>query len=78
MFLHQTTVVFMHWYQAKKLRPKTMESYEQTIKLFDHFLENDTNPPCFQDIKVKHILTYILDLKKGKYLFKNRIFSLYS
>lgn len=70
MFLHQTTGAFMNWCQAKKLRPKTMKSYEQTIKLFERWLEDDTDVTRLQDIKEEHILAYILDLQqRGKYTF---------
>lgn len=69
MFLHQTTGAFMNWCQAKKLRPKTMKSYEQTIKLFERWLEDDTDVTRLQDIpisKIHHYSIVTIDFSLGK------------
>ncbi|MBQ4580759.1 MAG: tyrosine-type recombinase/integrase [Clostridia bacterium] len=55
---------------SRQLRPKTMQSYEQTLKLFAVWLEDRHNIKKIEDIKGVHIRSYINDLQtRGKYTF---------
>ena len=59
---------YMHHCHSRKLRPKTMLSYEQTLKLFGVWLADTTAVTRVEDIKEKHIRTYIVELQeRGKY-----------
>lgn len=59
---------YMTHCHSRGLRPKTMASYEQTLRLFERYLndqELDTKP---RNIKERNINAYIVDLqKRGKY-----------
>ena len=61
---------FMDYCHSKQLRPKTMSSYEQTLKLFARWLEQTKHICMVEKIKDEHIRAYIIDLqKRGKYTF---------
>lgn len=67
MFLQQMIGAFLQFCQAKKLRPKTMSSYEQTLMLFARWLE-EKNIRTIEAITEQEILAYIVDLQqRGKY-----------
>ena len=59
----------MHHYHSRQLRPKTMLSYEQTLKLFGVWLADTTAVTRVEDIREKHIRAYIVELQeRGKYM----------
>lgn len=64
------TEAFLNCCQAKKLRPKTIASYEQTMKLFARWLEEEKGIQKVEEISEKEIQGYILDLQqRGKYTY---------
>lgn len=68
MFLQQMTGAFLQFCQAKKLRPKTMSSYEQTLKLFARWLEEEKGIETVEAITEEVIMAYIVELQqRGKY-----------
>ena len=68
MFLQQMVEAFVVYCQAKKLREKTIAAYEQTLKLFVRWLEEEKNISKAEKIGEKTIQDYILDLQqRGKY-----------
>ena len=54
MFLQQMIGAFLNFCQAKKLQPKTMESYEQTLKLLSRWLEEEKNILTVNAITEEH------------------------
>ena len=53
---------------SRQLRPKTMLSYEHTLKLFSFWLTGRKKISKIEDIKEKHIREYIIELQtRGKY-----------
>ena len=53
---------------SRQLRPKTMLSYEHTLKLFSFWLQEQKKIIKIEDINEKHIREYIIDLQqRGKY-----------
>ena len=68
MFLQQMVEAFVVYCQAKKLREKTIAAYEQTLKLFVRWLEEEKETSKAEKIGEKTIQDYILDLQqRGKY-----------
>ena len=62
--------MFMDYCRSKQLRPKTMGSYEQTLKLFARWLKERYEIENAEEIKEPHIRAYIVDLQqRGKYTF---------
>ena len=61
---------FMDYCHSKQLRPKTLGSYEQTLKLFARWLEETKRIDAVEKVTEAHIRAYIIDLqKRGKYTF---------
>ncbi|KEH95902.1 integrase [Clostridium botulinum C/D str. BKT12695] len=61
---------FMIYCQQKDLRPKTIASYETSIRLFARYIEDTFNINVVTKIKEKHIKDYITFTKeRGKYTF---------
>ncbi|MFB4471798.1 tyrosine-type recombinase/integrase [Oceanobacillus caeni] len=59
---------FMLHCDAKNLSRKTLKSYEQTLRLFQFFLENECKVTEIKDVKSWHIKKYISHLRdRGKY-----------
>lgn len=53
---------------AKGLSPKTMQSYEQTLKLFARYLEMTFDITSPKEVNAEHLKTYMRDLaERGKY-----------
>jgi len=62
--------MFMDCCRSKQLRPKTMASYEQTLKLFSRWLKEKYDIENAEEVKEPHIRAYIVDLQqRGKYTF---------
>lgn len=62
--------LYMEYCRSKQLRPKTMLSYEQTIKLFARWLKEVEGIDQVEQIKEATIRHYILELQsRGKYTF---------
>ncbi|MBE5779651.1 MAG: site-specific integrase, partial [Clostridiales bacterium] len=62
--------LFMEYCRSKQLRPKTMASYEQTLKLFARWVWERYDIENADEVKEPHIRSYIIDLQsRGKYTF---------
>ncbi|MDD4689720.1 MAG: tyrosine-type recombinase/integrase [Eubacteriales bacterium] len=60
---------FMSYCQSQNLRPKTMHSYEQAIRLFQQYVFNFHNIDAAEKIQDCHIKEYIKYLQeRGKYV----------
>ena len=70
MDMNRMIALFMDFCQSKALRPKTMGSYEQALKLFARWMEDVKHIRTVDKVAEEHIRDYILDLqKRGKYTF---------
>lgn len=59
---------FMNYCQSQNLRPKTMQSYEQALRLFEQYMIGVHNVTEAADVREGHIREYIDYLgKRGKY-----------
>lgn len=59
---------FMIYCQSKQLRPKTMQSYEQALRLFERWCREERQIESVDEIKENDIRRYIKDLQeRGKY-----------
>jgi len=59
---------FMLYCESKNLSRKTLGSYEQTLRLFQFYLENEHDITDVKDVKSGHIRNYIKYLReRGKY-----------
>lgn len=62
--------VFMDYCHSKQLRMKTLNSYEQSLKLFAKWINEQHGVENAEQVKEAHIRAYILDLQqRGKYTF---------
>lgn len=62
--------LYMKYCHSRQLRPKTMLSYEQTLKLFFAWIEEHEGITQVEAIRDKHIRNYIIELQeRGKYTF---------
>lgn len=56
--------------QSRRLRPKTMNSYEQTLRLFERWIREQEGLESPSEVKTQSIRHYICDLQeRGKYSF---------
>lgn len=70
-------MVYMHDCHARGLRPKTMKSYEQTLRLFGVWIADRHGIVQVEGIHAAHIRSYISDLQtRGKYTYCSRIESM--
>jgi integrase/recombinase XerD len=54
--------------EVKQLRPKTIKSYEDTLRIFSKYLYEDFKITSAEDVQEKHIMKYVNYLKqRGKY-----------
>ena len=51
--------LFMDYCMSKQLRPKTLQSYEQALKLFARWLRDEMGIEDVDDVKEPHIRSYI-------------------
>lgn len=59
---------FMSYCQCQNLRPKTMQSYEQALRIFEHYLVEVHHIESAEDVKEGHIKEYVKYLsERGKY-----------
>ena len=59
---------FMDYCKAQQLRPKTIFSYEQTLRIFERYMLDVFNITSAADTKEVHIREYIKYLEtRGKY-----------
>ena len=61
---------YMYNCQSRKLSPKTMQSYEQTLRLFERWCDEEQGitTPC--EIRESTVRKYICSLEeRGKYTF---------
>lgn len=67
---------FLVFCQSKNLSPKTLSSYEQSLKLFIAYLKNEHGVDEVINVKAGHIRQYIAYVQeRGKYTVVNRIAS---
>ena len=70
MDMNRIIALYMDDCHSRQLRPKTMQSYEQALKLFATWLEENHNISQVEAVKDIHIRSYINDLQvRGKYTF---------
>ena len=63
-------VLYVEDCRRRQLRPKTMLSYEQALKLFAAWLKESEGVLQVEKIEEKHISRYVLELQtRGKYTF---------
>lgn len=56
--------------QSRRLRPKTMNSYEQTLRLFERWIREHEGLESPSEVRTQSIRHYICDLQeRGKYSF---------
>ena len=68
MNMNQMIPLFLDYCRSKQLRPKTMQSYEQSLRLFTGWLEEEGDVQKVSEIKEMTIRRYILKLQsRGKY-----------
>ena len=68
--LQRMIALFMDYCMSKQLRPKTMQSYEQSLRLFSTWLEENHGVTQVEAVKDIHVRSYINDLQtRGKYTF---------
>lgn len=61
---------YMYYCRSKKLRPKTMQSYEQTLRLFERWCSDEEGICEPSEIRESTIRKYICSLEeRGKYTF---------
>ena len=60
--LQRMIAMFMDYCRSKQLRPKTMASYEQTLKMFACWVKERYEIENAEEIKAPHIRAYIVDL----------------
>lgn len=64
---------FLVFCQSKNLSPKTIVSYEQTLRLFIAYLKNEHDVEDVVSVKTGHIRQYIVFVQeRGKYTVVNR------
>ena len=70
MDMERIIALYMDDCHSRQLRPKTMQSYEQALKLFSTWLSETHAVTQVEDVKDIHIRSYINDLQtRGKYTF---------
>ena len=68
MKMKPTIDLYLEYCMSKQLRPKSMHAYEQGLKLFAVWLEEELEITEVEDIRDAAIRKYILDLQvRGKY-----------
>ena len=62
--------VFMAYCQSKQLRPKSMQSYEQALRLFQRWCLDTRKIENVDEVKENDVRRYITDVQqRGKYTF---------
>ena len=70
MDMERIIALYMDDCHSRQLRPKTMQSYEQALRLFSTWLAETHSITQVEVIKDIHIRSYINDLQtRGKYTF---------
>lgn len=70
MELNRIIALYMDDCHARQLRARTMQSYEQSLRLFSTWLGENHGVTQVEEIKDVHIRSYINDLQaRGKYTF---------
>ena len=61
---------YMYYCRSRKLRPKTMNSYEQTLRLFERWCEEEEGIKEPSEVREATVRKYICSLQeRGKYTF---------
>lgn len=61
---------YMYYCQSRRLRPKTLTSYEQTLRLFERWVRDVESLESPAEVREQTIRHYICDLQeRGKYSF---------
>ncbi|MBR6764444.1 MAG: tyrosine-type recombinase/integrase [Clostridia bacterium] len=72
MEFERILALYMNDCYTRQLRPKTMHSYEQTLRLFCSWMNEKYGLDQVEDVKDIHIRTYINDLQsRGKYTYSH-------
>ena len=59
---------FMVYCQSKQLRPKSMQSYEQALRLFERWCKEERHIEAVDKVKEADIRHYLKDVQqRGKY-----------
>ena len=70
MLLQRMISLYMEDCHIRNLRPKTMDSYEKTLKLFAKWLRETQGVEKWESVKEAHIRAYIHELQqRGKYTY---------
>ena len=56
MNLQRMIALFMDYCASKQLRPRTLQSYEQTLRLFARWLRDEMEIDEVEDVKEPHTL----------------------
>ena len=61
---------YLYYCQSRRLRPKTLNSYEQTLRLFERWTKEQEGIASPLEVMEQTIRHYICDLQnRGKYSF---------
>ena len=61
---------YMYYCRSRRLRPKTVQSYEQTLRLFERWCLEEENIAVPEEVSEQVIRRYICSLQdRGKYTF---------
>lgn len=70
MDMERIIALYMDDCHSRQLRPKTMQSYEQALRLFNSWVGERHGVTQVEEVKDVHIRSYINDLQtRGKYTF---------
>ena len=70
MDMERMIAMYMDECMSRQLRPKTMQSYEQTLRLFAAWLKESEKIERIEDIQDRTMRKYIIELQtRGKYTF---------
>lgn len=59
---------YMYYCQSRRLRPKTLTSYEQTLRLFERWAREEEKLESPSEVREQTIRHYICDIQeRGKY-----------
>ena len=65
---------YMIYCRSRQLRPKTMLSYERTLRLFERWCRDEMDIDSLDDVTENVIRRYITDIQqRGKYGFISRL-----
>lgn len=73
MEMERIIALYMDDCHSRQLRPKTMQSYEQALRLFGSWIRERHGMTQVEEVKDVHIRSYINDLQtRGKHKARER------